>query len=149
MSEIGLVLFFDLSQLSNKRPRDILRSCFPEADEERPRFWIFEMAGLVNIKIDPRELDSVSKVMTKKSFDAYKSSWLDFVSFAKISLEKEPMEMDFFSFFEMKRSTGLAGNTLRVMYSHLNKVYKQLYNKNLGVSFSFLVWFHHKFTTFI
>ena len=97
------------------------------------------MADLVNLKIDPHELANVSKVMTKKSFDAYKSSWLDFVSFAKLSVEREPMETDFFSFFEMKRSTGLAGNTLRVIYSHLNKVYKQLYNKNLGVSFSFFV----------
>ena len=97
------------------------------------------MADLVDLKIDPKELGSVSKLMAKKSFDAYRSSWLDFVSFANLSVEKEPMETDFFSFFEMKRSSGLAGNTLRVLYSHLNKVYKQLYNKNLGVSFSFFV----------
>ena len=92
------------------------------------------MSDLVKVEINPHDLTGVCRLMTSKSFTAYKATWLEFVSFAEISTEKPPMEEDFTSFFEMKRSAGLAGSTLRVMYSHLNKVFKQLYNQNLGVS---------------
>ena len=66
-------IFRSVTFLNNKRPRDILRSCFPEAGKEGR---LFEMADLVDLKIDPKELGSVSKLMAKKSFDAYRKTGL-------------------------------------------------------------------------
>ena len=45
-------IFRSVTFLNNKRPRDILRSCFPEAGKEGR---LFEMADLVDLKIDPKE----------------------------------------------------------------------------------------------
>ena len=92
------------------------------------------MVDVVKKEIDPMELSGVCRIMTATSFNAYKTSWLDFVKYAKLSISKEPKEEDFEAFFAMKRESGLAGNTIRVIYSHLNKIYSHLYKKSLGVS---------------
>ena len=89
---------------------------------------------LVKLEIDPHQLGGVFRLMTAKSFHIYKNTWLDFVQFAGISVEKKPTEEDFSRFFEMKRNAGLSGNTIRSAYSHLNKIFLNLYNQRLGVS---------------
>ena len=91
-------------------------------------------SGFVKLEIDPHELGGVFRLMTPKSFHVYKISWLDFVKFAGITVERKPEEQDFSSFFEMKRNAGLSGNSLRCCYSHLNKIFSHLYNRKLGVS---------------
>ena len=80
-------------------------------------------AELVQLQIDPHELGGVFRLMTAKSFQVYKNTWLDFTQFAGISVEKIPKEEDFARFFEMKRNAGLSGNTIRGFYSHLNKIF--------------------------
>ena len=64
-------------------------------------------AELVQLQIDPHELGGVFRLMTAKSFQVYKNTWLDFTQFAGISVEKIPKEEDFARFFEMKRNAGL------------------------------------------
>ena len=59
---------------------------------------------LVQLQIDPHELGGVFRLMTAKSFQVYKNTWLDFTQFAGISVEKIPKEEDFARFFEMKRN---------------------------------------------
>ena len=86
-------------------------------------------AELVQLQIDPHELGGVFRLMTAKSFQVYKNTWLDFTQFAGISVEKIPKEEDFARFFEMKRNAGLSGNTIRGFYSHLNKIFLNLYNQ--------------------
>ena len=95
------------------------------------------MAG-ISIRIDPLALDGVLKVMSPKSFRVYKTSWLEFTEFSGINLDRAPEEDDFTKFFESKRAAGLSGNTMKCLYSHLNKVFSCLYNQKIGVSdFSF------------
>ena len=65
-------------------------------------------AELVQLQIDPHELGGVFRLMTAKSFQVYKNTWLDFTQFAGISVEKIPKEEDFARFFEMKRNAGLS-----------------------------------------
>ena len=90
---------------------------------------------IVKLEIDPHELGGVFRLMTAKSFNVYKTSWLDFIQFAEITVNKAPVEEDFSRFFEMKRNAGLSGNTLRSIYSHVNKIFSHLYNQRLGVSY--------------
>ena len=85
--------------------------------------------------IDPCDLTRVSKLMLPATFNVYEKTWKDFVAFAKISIEKEPMEQDIEKYFEHKREKGISGNTMKTYYSHLNKILSELYNKRLGVSF--------------
>ena len=95
------------------------------------------MAG-ISIRIDPLALDGVLKVMSPKSFAVYKQSWLEFIAFSGINLDRGPDESDFTNFFESKRDSGLSGNTMKCLYSHLNKIFSCLYNQKIGVSdFSF------------
>ena len=89
---------------------------------------------LVKLEIDPHELGGIFRLMTPKSFAVYKTSWSDFVKFSGISVELVPTEEHFAAFFTKKREAGLSGNTIRSIYSHLNKIYTHLYNRKLGVS---------------
>ena len=85
--------------------------------------------------IDPRDLNAARKVFgDEKSFHVYSKTWLDFVSFAGLNVEKPPVESNFEQYIEHKRSQGRAGSTMRCIYSHLNKFLVQLYNKHLKVS---------------
>ena len=88
-------------------------------------------------KVDPTRVDnsySIFKLMSEKTFKIYKRSWMEFVTFAGVHVDREPLESDFQGFFDRKRDAGLCGNSIRCIYSHLNKVYKVIYGKNLGVS---------------
>ena len=82
--------------------------------------------------IDPYELDGIDQNMTSKSFNAYKSSWLEFVRFSGVSRDVPPEERHFKDFFVKKHQNGQKGNTIRIIYAHLNKFYKLLYKKKLG-----------------
>ena len=84
--------------------------------------------------VDPLDLEPARKLMIEKTFQVYSKTWLCFVSFAGITVEKLPEEKDFERFIEHKRTSGLCGSTMRSVYSHLNKFMIQLYNKRLGVS---------------
>ena len=85
--------------------------------------------------IDPRDLNAAREVFgDEKSFQVYSKTWLDFVSFAGLNVEKAPVESNFEQYIKHKRSQGRAGSTMRCIYSHLNKFSVQLYNKSLGVS---------------
>ena len=85
--------------------------------------------------INPLNVEIVEKVMKdQKTFFVYKKTWMDFVVTSGISIENEPKEEDFAQYLELKRAGGLAGTTMKSIYSHLNKFYCQLYNKRLNVS---------------
>ena len=87
--------------------------------------------------IDPTLIENshgIFKLMSEKTFRVYKRSWLEFVTFSGIHVERQPAEADFQGFFDMKRDAGLCGNSIRCIYSHLNKVFKVIYGRNLGVS---------------
>ena len=94
----------------------------------------------IHLRIDPLHLTGVFRLMTAKSFEVYKSSWMDFIKHSNISTENPPSEENFASFFAMKRDAGLSGSTLKSIYSHLNKIHSHLYNQKLGVSASFLLF---------
>ena len=85
-------------------------------------------------RVDPRNLDKIANIMNSKTFKVYKSSWLEFINIYDITIEKEPEESDFQNYFARKRSLGCSGNSIKCIYSHLNKVYGQLYNIRLSVS---------------
>ena len=85
------------------------------------------------IRVDPRNVDIVEPLMHPKTFHVYKKTWFDFIRNMGISEENEPDESDFINFFEKKRRGGCTGNTMKSMYSHLNKMYTHLYGMKLGI----------------
>ena len=90
--------------------------------------------GLQNhqLKVDPRNVHLVEPLMNPKSFHTYKKTWLDFINNMGINEENEPDENDFMNYLEKKRLSGYTGNTLKSTYSHLNKIYTNLYGIKLG-----------------
>ena len=86
------------------------------------------------IGIDPLDFNKHSKLMRDKTFNKYSKTWMDFVKEADIRLEKPPTKADFEAFFEGKRNSGLSGNSVRCLYSHVNKMYNIIYGRQLLVS---------------
>lgn len=87
-----------------------------------------------SLKIDPLELSELMQILTKKTFSVYKVTWLDFVNFAQITVDNPPKESDFYGFFTKKRDSGFCGNSIKCVYSHLNKFYFHLYKEKLTVN---------------
>ena len=77
--------------------------------------------------IPQSSMSSVNEETLKK----YKSSWRDFLIFAKIQDGNEPTKEDFESYFKNKHENGVSFFTLRALYSHLNKMFKMIHNKGL------------------
>ena len=99
--------------------------------------------------VDPLALRSLQEILSDRTFGVYKSTWLDFVNFAKISIEKPPKESDFYDFFMNKRSLGIGGSSIRCFYSHLNKCYTHLYKEKLAVSTEMVRYLHRFYLFFI
>ena len=85
-------------------------------------------------KIDPLDFEKHSKLMRDSTFDKYTRTWKDFVKEAEITFDKPPIKADFEAFFNRRREAGLCGNSIRCLYSHLNKLYHILYGRQLLVS---------------
>ena len=85
-----------------------------------------------HLRVDPRDLRNLGSEMNIKTLNVYKKTWIEFVNMSGISVDNEPDENDFLTYFEKKRSSGCLGNTLRCNYSHLNKIYTQLYGMTLS-----------------
>ena len=100
----------------------------------RGRGNITNMASSNQIKIDPLVLNGIAELMNPKTFAVYKKTWLDFINFSGINVDRRPDEADFRGYLEKKRNAGLCGNTVSTIYSHLNKFFIQLYGERLGVS---------------
>ena len=77
--------------------------------------------------IPQSSMSSVNEETLKK----YKSSWRDFLIFAKIQDGNEPTKEDFELYFKNKNENGVSFFTLRALYSHLNKMFKMIHNKGL------------------
>ena len=75
-------------------------------------------------EINPLEVEKFAKLFNADTFSKYKKSWLNFVIEKKITIGKPPTKDDFESHFETRREDGLAGTTLRSLYSHLNKMFE-------------------------
>ena len=84
--------------------------------------------------INPLDVSAYSKLMTDVTFNKYKATWTEFVKEEKITCENPPKKANFESFFESKRKDGLAGTTIRSLYSHLNKMYECVYSRQLKVN---------------
>ena len=89
--------------------------------------------------VDPLDLEGLLKVTNPKTFALYKSTWLDFVAFAKITQDEAPTEKDYHSYFTMKRTKGKSGNYITCIYSHLNKCHTYIYGEKLGVCQTILI----------
>ena len=90
-----------------------------------------EITYNIDTRIDPYELDGMDQNMAPNTFNAYKTSWLEFIQSSGISIHVPPEEIHFKDFFVKKHQTGYKGNTIRVLYAHLNKLYQLLYKKKL------------------
>ena len=90
-----------------------------------------EITHNFDTRIDPYELDGMDQNMAPNTFNAYKTSWLEFIQSSGISIHVPPEEIHFKDFFVKKHQTGYKGNTIRVLYAHLNKLYQLLYKKKL------------------
>ena len=90
-----------------------------------------EIVHNIDTRIDPYELGVIEQNMTSRTFNAYKPYWLEFVKYSGISKNVPPEEKHFKEFFVKKHQNGYQGNTIRVLYVHLNKFYKLLYKKKL------------------
>ena len=86
-------------------------------------------------EIDTLEFGVIKEVLTDKTFEKYKQTWVEFVGLSGIGVSREPEEKDFLKFFTGKRSNGLKGSYLKSLYSHVNKFYNLLYKRNLSVRF--------------
>ena len=84
--------------------------------------------------INPLEVSAYSKLMTEATFNKYKSSWIEFCREENITCDNPPKKENFEKFFESKREAGMAGTTIRSLYSHLNKMYECVYSRQLKVS---------------
>ena len=84
--------------------------------------------------INPLDVSPYSKLMTVATFNKYKASWVEFCRHQEITCDKPPQKENFELFFEAKREEGLAGTTLRALYSHLNKMFQCVYSKTLMVN---------------
>ena len=67
----------------------------------------------------------------KETLHKYKRSWQDFLSIAKVKDGNEPTKEDFQVYFNCKRANGISYATLRALYSHLNKMFKMIHNKEI------------------
>ena len=85
-----------------------------------------------SIVVDPRDIDTLVQNVGKKSLTKYKSTWMEFVRFSGISNVKKPTESDFFNFLHKKHVAKCTGNSIKNVYWHLNKFYKELYNGQLS-----------------
>ena len=74
-------------------------------------------------EINPLEIDQYAKLLSEETFGTYARKWRSFVTEKKIEIGKEPTKEDFHSYFEERREDGLCGNTIRSLYSALNKMY--------------------------
>ena len=75
-------------------------------------------------EINPLEIEQYAHLLTADTFEKYAKSWKNFVLEKKIEIGKEPTKDDFYSYFEKRREDGLCGNTIRALYSHLNKMFQ-------------------------
>ena len=85
-----------------------------------------------SVVIDPRDIDTLVQNVGQKSLTKYKSTWMEFVRFSGISNEKKPTETDFYNFLHKKYVGKCTGNSIKNVYWHLNKFYKELYNGQLA-----------------
>ena len=69
--------------------------------------------------------------VSKETLERYKNSWRDFLIFANIRDGNEPTKEDFDSYFKHKREQGKSYSTARALYSHLNKMFKMIHNKEI------------------
>ena len=102
---------------SNEEPKDPL-NCDPITRNQ--------------INVDPRDLQIFEGEMNPKTLKIYKNTWMEFITMRNIEIGKVPDENDFLIFLEMKRSHNIKGNTIKAMYSHLNKIYTRLYRTTLS-----------------
>lgn len=91
--------------------------------------------------VDPLKTKDLLVMMTESSRKQYLSTWVEFVSFAKINVSKPPTKDDFFNFLKKRKNEGSCGKTLWKLYSFLNKVYTELYEERLQVNQGASVFF--------
>ena len=94
-------------------------------------------------EINPLEIEKFAKLLSKDTFSKYSKSWKNFVVEKKITIGKPPCKEDFESFFETRRENGLAGTTIRSLYSHLNRMYQLVsifHARNKQVTFFIIIF---------
>ena len=74
--------------------------------------------------INPLEIEQFANLFNEDTFAKYKRSWKSFLIEKKITIGSPPTKEHFESYFQQQRENGLAGTTLRSLYSHLNKMYQ-------------------------
>ena len=84
-----------------------------------------------NKDIDIGLIDVPQQEIAEQTLKKYKRTWKDFLISANVEVGNEPTKEDFESYFNLKYDNGINYNTLKAMYSHLNKMFKMIHNKEL------------------
>ena len=83
--------------------------------------------------LDPKNITNIGefKTMSFKTKSKYVNIWLEFCYTYDISIEKIPLEKDFEEYFKAKFEHGNTFQTLKTLYSYLNKPCFELYGWNI------------------